>query len=920
MLRTSHLTAGCRAALFCLFVSGGLTACGGGGSSGTGGSGDEPRSPPPNQAPTATASPGQTVLEGATVTLSGAASSDADGTVRAFEWRQTDGPIVSLSAANTSTATFTAPLTDSQLTLTFQLTVTDDRQAVDSTTTVVTVRPSEEPTADAGPDQTAVEQQEVALSAAASSDSDGSVDVYAWTQTGGPRVTLSDPGAVDPTFTAPPASEQIELTFEVRVTDNTDDSSTDSTMVTVLPNEPPLVLTAFPCDACRIHGKSITVTGGATPGADLPAVAALDSVAVVVDAGAGGVPASMFDSGFWIAENVPVNETLSQVHVTVTATDTFGEQAGAELSLQQRPTITSAVIAVEPQRASTVYLLETDHPQERISEIDTASGDVRVLHEVKRTLTSSRSGPMIVDSAGRRLLWQDTFTHSIIATDIATGRLTTVSGDGVGTGPSLSQVSGMALDNNGRRLVVRDHALDAVLSVDLNSGDRSTVADNAGVGTGPAFAGPGAVAVDGSTGQVYVAQFPGEILVLDPVTGNRTSLTTSAPLPTVISSMEFEGSRNRLLVFSAFLDVLTSVDAYTGMVAEVSPSGASGITTAAGLAGIDAVADRYVVGDFGDDAATADTDALIEIDPATGARQFVYKDSLGSGPGFEEPRNVGLDPWSNRVYVLGASSLWSVDVSSGIRALVSGPTRGTGDTFVLAIDLALDGDDHLAYVLDVGSGVAAQIFTVDLATGDRQLISGSTRGSGPDLPQATAIVLDEARGRLLVSDDALDAVVSVELTSGDRTVFSGPTGIAPLVTPLGMALDRVSDRLIVTDEGNGATTDYKIFGIDLETGLRTVLNQPGSGFDFTRSLTDVAVIEGTPFIFVAANDSITFIDLDSGARAVLASTGVGSGESVIDIHKLALDPLRGVVYAWSLRFEALFQFDALSGDRVVLSK
>ena len=55
---------------------------------------------------------------------------------------------------------------------------------------------------------------------------------YTWTQTGGPAVTLSDPGSAQPTFDAPDVSEQTTLTFQVEVSDGTS-TSTDTVTVTV---------------------------------------------------------------------------------------------------------------------------------------------------------------------------------------------------------------------------------------------------------------------------------------------------------------------------------------------------------------------------------------------------------------------------------------------------------------------------------------------------------------------------------------------------------------------------------------------------------------------------------------------------------------------------------------------------------------
>ncbi|HSC08048.1 MAG TPA: hypothetical protein VLD59_14580, partial [Steroidobacteraceae bacterium] len=70
----------------------------------------------------------QTVLEQRTVTLSGSAT-DPDGNALTFQWTQEFGPPVSLTNANTATATFTTPSVSTRAVLQFRLTATDSQNA-----------------------------------------------------------------------------------------------------------------------------------------------------------------------------------------------------------------------------------------------------------------------------------------------------------------------------------------------------------------------------------------------------------------------------------------------------------------------------------------------------------------------------------------------------------------------------------------------------------------------------------------------------------------------------------------------------------------------------------------------------------------------------------------------------------------------
>ena len=107
------------------------------------------------------------------------------------------------------------------------------------------------PTANAGPDQSvASATAPVTLDGTGSTDPDaGQTLTYAWTQTAGPTVTLSDATAASPTFTAPTLNigdPDAVLTFSLMVTDNLGEpaAAADTVAITVtapLDTTPPTV-------------------------------------------------------------------------------------------------------------------------------------------------------------------------------------------------------------------------------------------------------------------------------------------------------------------------------------------------------------------------------------------------------------------------------------------------------------------------------------------------------------------------------------------------------------------------------------------------------------------------------------------------------------------------------------------------------
>jgi lysophospholipase L1-like esterase len=193
-----------------------------------------------NGPPIADAGTDQRVNPGVIVALDGSHSSDPGGSLSDYLWVQTGGsPAVAITNAAAAQASFSAPAVGTAgAQLTFQLTVTDNLGAESSDTVVVTVNAA--PVADAGPDQIVQPGVSVTLDGAGSTDDGNGALSYAWMQTAGPPVSLSNSAAAKPAFSAPSAvTSDVHLTFQLTVTDSDGLQSSDSCTVTVSPDAQP---------------------------------------------------------------------------------------------------------------------------------------------------------------------------------------------------------------------------------------------------------------------------------------------------------------------------------------------------------------------------------------------------------------------------------------------------------------------------------------------------------------------------------------------------------------------------------------------------------------------------------------------------------------------------------------------------------
>jgi hypothetical protein len=126
-----------------------------------------------------------------------------------------------------------------------------------------------------------------------------------------------------------------------------------------------------------------------------------------------------------------------------------------------------------------------------------------------------------------------------------------------------------------------------------------------------------------------------------------------------------------------------------------------------------------------------------------------------------------LENGGARLAVVTGTELFHVDVATGDRTLVSDGTIGAGPEFNSSCSLALDplGTGYLV------TGVR-NVLAVDPATGDRTEISGANRGEGIRLTiiEFGGLLTDQS---MLVIDPFLQNTILVDLATGDRTKVYG---------------------------------------------------------------------------------------------------------------------------------------------------
>ena len=187
-------------------------------------------------------------------------------------------------------------------------------------------------------------------------------------------------------------------------------------------------------------------------------------------------------------------------------------------------------------------------------------------------------------------------------------------------------------------------------------------------------------------------------------------------------------------------------------------------------------------------------------------------------------------------------------------------------------EITIDTANNRALITD---NINNAVMAMELASGELTTLSdGTTPDSNNTFAQPFDIVVDDARGRALVADRGRRSIIAVDLTTGARTVLSGattPDGTNPFSAPTNIELDSVNDRALVWDD----TLDA-IVAVDLLSGARTILSGDTvpDGVNPLDRLADLVLDPGNNRLLAAENtgDRIVAIDLTTGARTIVATS------------------------------------------------
>ncbi len=272
----------------------------------------------------------------------------------------------------------------------------------------------------------------------------------------------------------------------------------------------------------------------------------------------------------------------------------------------------------------------------------------------------------------------------------------------------------------------------------------------------------------------------------------------------------------------------------------------------------------------------------------------------------------------------GRDGIFSVNKSTGETLEISGPTRGTGESFSTPTGLVINKNETKFYALDNGKKAVIEI---DIATGNRTVISSSNLaiGTGNNFSNPTRLILNNAEDKIYIcSRGGSREIVEVDISTGNRKrISSNSFGNGDAInTPYGLAINSADTKLYFMGRNN-----RNLYEVDISNGDRTVISEGNNLSQGVKLSTPHGLIlsddETKFFINDLGIDAVVSIDKATGNRSVL-SRNAEKGEGPLMVAPLGIavneDETKAYLNDSGSSIDGIIQVDLSTGDRSFLTK
>ena len=308
-------------------------------------------------------------------------------------------------------------------------------------------------------------------------------------------------------------------------------------------------------------------------------------------------------------------------------------------------------------------------------------------------------------------------------------------------------------------------------------------------------------------------------------------------------------------------------------------------------------------------------EAVFAVDLVTGNRVSVsrsYGEQAGSGFNMLNPHGIQVVDDGYMVTDFGAPGVIFIDLDGKRTEFSVTPVKGFGQ--IRGMEYLSDGNYAAA---DFGG---EGLYIIDGQTGERTLLSGRGKGTGPNLNGPVSVIeLDEAT--LALSEFSSQSVLYVDRKTGNRKFLTTSTqeghGDGPPLGTRSLEKDPLDpSRLFAGDFNLDA-----IFSVDLKTGNRTI---------HSSAITDTPRGEGPPlnnpfgidispegFVYVADIGLQAVVEIDREGNRRIISSNDGRGQGIELGSPWGIQLIKGEIYVGD--GEGVIHVDKATGNRTLVS-
>lgn len=309
--------------------------------------------------------------------------------------------------------------------------------------------------------------------------------------------------------------------------------------------------------------------------------------------------------------------------------------------------------------------------------------------------------------------------------------------------------------------------------------------------------------------------------------------------------------------------------------------------------------------------------------------------AVGSGPTWRSSTALAINPSANTAYVLTTGNALSdvnllpINLTTGERGpILSTWTNDAQGTKLAPLSHMIyhTGNKQFYALTDNVDDINARtLISIDPLTGTREIVSGISRGTGDTFEYAVALAQGPGNS-VFISDNKATKIFKVDTATGNRTTLvSQQTATHNLKGLLNLAWDNqhAGDLYVVINNIYGSILKLNLNATPISSNLTSQfsIDAVGTGPTIGDAASDIILdaVNNRAFVLQGMSDGIIEVNLANGNRRELVKNVTGSTDRqkgmAFDADKQLLYTVGGITWA-----NKLTVIDVQSGSKVVLSQ